>query len=240
MKKYGLIGRPLSHSFSAGYFKKKFAELNITSEYKNYELEHIDDVKQLFELGLDGFNVTIPYKIDILDYLDGLSPDAAAMGAVNCVKRENDKYIGYNADWIGFRDSLLELIGSSLLPALVLGYGGASKAVIYCLEHLNIPYQIISRKEGHMTYQQLNEQTMDRYKIIINTTPLGMHPEVNTFPSIPYKNLNNTHYLYDLVYNPSMTVFLQRGQHQGAKIKNGMDMLILQAEKSWAIWNETI
>jgi shikimate dehydrogenase len=240
MKKFGLIGRPLSHSFSAGYFKKKFEELNISSEYKNYELAEIDEVKQLFELGLDGFNVTIPYKIDILDYLDDLSPDAAAMGAVNCVKREGDKYIGYNADWIGFRDSLLELIGESRPPALVLGYGGASKAVIYCLEQLGISYQIISRKEGHMAYQQLNKDILDEHKLIINTTPLGMHPEVATLPSIPYQYIDGSHYLYDLVYNPPVTAFLQKGQDKGAKIKNGMDMLILQAEKSWAIWNETI
>jgi shikimate dehydrogenase len=238
MRKFGLIGRPLSHSFSAKYFKEKFEHLGIEDEYKNYELTTIQDVNQLLEQGIDGFNVTIPYKIDIIDFLDELSEDAEAMGAVNCVKRVGSKYIGHNADWVGFRDSLLDLIGECREPALVLGYGGAAKAVIYSLNKLNIAYKIISRKEGHLAYNELNQEIIQNSKIIINTTPLGMHPEIETYPEIPYQYITDTHYLYDLVYNPEMTLFLKKGQDLGAKIKNGMDMLLLQAEESWRIWNE--
>jgi shikimate dehydrogenase len=237
MKKLGLIGKPLSHSFSAGYFKQKFETLGSSDEYSNYELENIEDVKSLLESGIDGFNVTIPYKIDIIDYLDELTDDAKAMGAVNCVKREGDKYIGHNADWVGFRDSFLELIGNERLPALVLGYGGAAKAVVYALEKLNIQYQVVSRKEGHLSYASIDESIIASNKIIINTTSLGMHPEIETCPEIPYEFITEKHFLYDLVYNPSVTLFLDKGAKNGAKTKNGMDMLLLQAEESWRIWN---
>ena len=240
MKKYVLIGFPLSHSFSPAYFKKKFEDLGIEDcEYKAYPIPHIIEVQKLLDEHVLGFNVTIPYKQDIIDFLKEMDPCAAEIGAVNCVRNIDGHLYGYNTDEYGFRMSLLELIGDSFDgEALVLGTGGAAKAVFYVLKELGIPYNIVSRKQDCLNYEQLTPEIIDRYKLIINSTPVGMHPHNDECPHIPYEGISENHYLYDLIYNPAETLFLRYGKERGAKIKNGADMLILQAEKSWEIWNQ--
>ncbi len=242
MKQYGLIGKKLSHSFSPSYFSKKFMELGVNAQYLAYELEQIDEVKTLFAKSINGFNITIPYKEEIIPFLDGLNEDATEIGAVNCVENIDGKFIGHNTDWVGFKDSLLDLIGSSRDNALVLGFGGAAKAVVYALKKLGIKYKIVSRQQGDkfIKYDELNEEIILNHSIIINTTSLGMYPHIDTFPELPYDHISKAHFLYDLVYNPELTLFLEKGKNKGASIKNGHDMLILQAEESWRIWNNEI
>lgn len=243
MRKFGLIGEHLPHSFSGHYFAAKFEREGITNcEYSLYELAQIEDVKPLLHPtdGLEGFNITIPYKRDIIQYLDVLSPEAKAVGAVNCVKRVDDKLIGYNTDIIGLYDSMVTFLdGAQPSHALILGTGGAASAVEYVMQQLNIAYKVVSRSkgEGRITYSELTPDIVATTPLIINATPLGTFPDVESAPDLPYQSLTPSHYLFDLVYNPPLTQFLKRGKERGAKICNGEAMLIGQAEAAWKIWN---
>ncbi|WP_142686025.1 shikimate dehydrogenase family protein [Chitinophaga polysaccharea] len=242
MKIYGLIGYPLSHSFSKGFFKEKFEKENISGcVYDNFPIPGISEFTSLLEQHpqLHGLNVTIPYKEAVIPFLDELSDAAAQIGAVNCIHFKNGKKTGYNTDVIGFTKSLQPLLQPHHQKALVLGTGGAAKAIMYALEQLGITYTVVSRQpvNGAVSYESLTRQVMEDHTVIVNTTPLGMYPKTGTFPEIPYQYITSRHLLYDLVYNPAETAFLQRGAAQGAAIKNGYEMLILQAEASWEIWN---
>lgn len=244
MKRYGLIGYPLGHSLSAEYFTRKFSrEGRSDCQYKLYELQSIEEINQLLSTVPDlvGFNVTIPYKQAIIRYLDDLSDQARAIGAVNCVKREAGRLVGYNTDAEGFRYALTAFIGTeSLERALVLGSGGASKAVQYVLAQLEISYDLVSRDSalGNYTYNDLSDEVIGSHRLIINTSPVGMSPRNDDTPRLPYAFLTPSHYLFDLVYNPTETQFMARGKQQGAHICNGLDMFVRQAECAWAIWNE--
>jgi shikimate dehydrogenase len=247
MRLYGLIGYPLSHSFSAAYFAKKFADENIRDT--GYQLFPIPNITELPDLlaqqpGLAGFNVTIPYKIAILPYLSQLSAEAAGVGAVNCVRIERTgsdvKLTGHNTDIFGFRESLLPFLKPNHKQALVLGTGGAAKAVCYTLQQLGIAFSLVSRKADDaniLSYRQLNREVISGNLLIINTTPAGMYPNTVACPEIPYRFLTHDHVLYDLVYNPVETLFMKKGLAAGATVSNGLLMLELQAEKSWEIWN---
>lgn len=247
MKKlYGLIGYPLSHSFSKSYFSNKFQQEKITnSEYDLFEIDRIELVEEVFtKRNIRGFNVTIPYKHDIMRYMDDFDHSAKKVGAVNVVKIFGDgTKIGYNSDYYGFKISLENWLPKSHdAKALVLGIGGAAKAVMAVLDDLEIPYLKISRDstKGDLTYRALKEQQniIQEHHLIINTTPLGMQPNVEKLPDIPYSQLDKDHYLYDLIYNPARTNFIIQGEKYGASTKNGFEMLQLQAEKSWEIWNK--
>ena len=237
---YGLIGYPLGHSFSEKYFAAKLSSLHSDALYRNFPLERIDLLPTLIRSHpeLCGFNVTIPYKEQIIPYLDKLDEEAARVGAVNCVRIENGKLTGYNADIYGFESSLLTLIGGERPAALVLGSGGASKAVKFVLSRLQMPFVEVSRtkRSGNLTYGELSPEVMERHLLIVNTTPLGTFPDTESAPAIPYDLLTSRHCLFDLFYNPPLTRFLSQGQTHGAAIKNGYDMLVGQAEKSWEIW----
>lgn len=247
MKLYGLLGYPLGHSFSAKYFAEKFAKEGIDATYKNFEFAEVADAVAylLQQDDLQGFNVTIPHKQAIIPYLNGLSAEAEAIGAVNvvCVKRDADgtvKLLGCNSDVVGFSNSIQPLLRPKLhSKALVLGTGGASKAVMYGLRKLGVEPIYVSRtpKEGQLTYNDLTPEVMRDYKVIVNCTPLGMYPKVDACPDIPYQYLTPDHLLYDLVYNPLETLFMKRGAAQGAVVKNGLEMLHLQAEAAWVDWN---
>ena len=245
MRRYGLIGYPLSHSFSKTYFAEKFAKNNITDcQYNNFPIASILEFPALIEAHKDlrGLNVTIPYKLQVIPFLHKKNEVVEKIGACNCIKIIDQKLYGYNTDVIGFEQSLLEYLEPHHQQALILGTGGAAKAVEYVLEKLGISYLYVSRTADNdknvISYDQLNEKVISSHTLIINTTPLGTFPDIQTFPDIPYGLLTKKHYLFDLVYNPSLTVFLEKGKRQGATIKNGYDMLILQAEESWRIWNE--
>jgi len=236
MRHYGIIGFPLLHSFSAKYFNEKFATEKIDAEYSLYPLKELTEerIKELLDT-LDGMNVTMPYKQVIIPYLDRLDETARAVGAVNVVHNK----VGYNTDCIGFMNSIRPLLRKSDRKALVLGTGGASKAVCYGLSKLGVSPTLVSRtpKEGVLGYNQLTEEVMHDYTVIINCTPLGMAPEENTCPDIPYQWITARHLLFDCVYNPEETVFLHKGKAQGATIRNGMEMLTGQAKAAWKIWN---
>ncbi len=244
----GLIGYPLSHSFSKKYFADKFAEANISDfNYELYPIEQITDLPKLIQQtpNLLGLNVTIPYKVQVMPYLDEIDAEAAKVGAVNTIKFEQGKLKGYNTDIYGFEHSLLDLIKSSSKPfhqlkALVLGTGGASKAVVHVLDKLDIFSQLVSRtkKNDVLTYDSLDVTKFKDYNIVINTTPLGTYPNAQTCPLLPYDAIQPDHYFYDLVYNPAESLFLKNAKQRGASIKNGSDMLILQAEKAWSIWTD--
>lgn len=245
-KLYGLIGKTLKHSFSQKYFRQKFIKENIgSSDYLLFELESIHEFPSLLANNPDlrGLNVTIPYKLEVMQFLDEIDSKSKEIGAVNTIKFFDDKIIGYNTDYLGFKQSLLDWI----LPpyhqykALVLGTGGASKAVIAALQDLNISYQYVSRTADQfaVSYQDLQSKNaiLQEHQLIINTTPLGTSPNIDEAPPIPYEALSNQHFLYDLVYNPAETLFIKLGKEKGAKTKNGLEMLELQAEKAWEIWN---
>jgi shikimate dehydrogenase len=248
MKVFGLIGFPLTHSFSKKYFEEKFINEEIyNSIYENFEIKNINDLPALLESypDLQGFNVTIPYKEDVKKYVDELDYSAQKVGAINVIKVTPDhRLIGYNSDYYGFRASLESWLGSkiSFVSSLVFGTGGASKAVRVVLEDCNIPYKTVSRdeKKGDYVYYELieDQKIVEGHTLIINTTPIGMYPHVNEAPHLPYDLLNENYHLYDLIYNPDETLFLRKGREAGANIKNGLEMLILQAEKSWEIWNQ--
>lgn len=243
MMKYGLLGHPLHHSFSKKYFTDKFNNLNLNFSYENFDFDNIENFISEYknDPSLVGFNVTIPYKSKIIPYLDDINESAEQIGAVNVVQIKNGKWKGFNSDIIGFKESLLPLLNNHHRSALILGNGGASKAVAYVLQSIHIPYRIVSRNpslENELGYEQLDKSMIENNQIIINTTPLGMHPKQDEFPAIPYESLSYSHLCYDLIYNPEVTQFLAKAQASGAIIKNGLEMLILQAEAAWEIWNE--
>lgn len=239
-KKYGLIGFPLSHTFSPGYFTNKFEKLHITNaEYKAYPLASIKELPALMASGMTGLNVTIPYKQDVMKYLDEISDEAKAIGAVNTLHLVDNRWIGYNTDCYGFERSLLKsLAGRKVSDALVLGSGGSSLAVRHVLSKLGIHHHTLSRNPSQLTYEKLSQQMIERHPLIINTTPLGMSPNTDTCPDIPYEYLTSDHILFDLIYNPEKTLFLTKGLSKGCTVQNGYDMLLLQADRSWEIWND--
>lgn len=242
MKQYGLIGYPLTHSFSKKYFEEKLSAEGIAdSAYELYPIKEIGELPKLLQTtpGLCGLNVTIPYKEQVIPLLNKLSPVAKEAGAVNCIKIEEGEAIGYNTDVIGFEKSLLRFLdGHTPRGVFVLGTGGSAKAVSYVLEKLRMPYLRVTRKVivGTIGYADI-PLLMQESNLFINTTPLGMYPEINACVDIPYEDLNENDFLFDLVYNPVETEFLKRGALQKAKTKNGLEMLELQAEESWRIWN---
>lgn len=247
-KQYGLIGYPLGHSFSRGFFTEKFLREGIDAMYSNYEIPSVDQLETILEANahLVGFNVTIPHKENIIPLLSAMSDEAKAIGAVNVVKVTRDgnsvSLKGYNSDVVGFVNSIKPLLNMEIhRKALVLGTGGASKAVVYGLNGLvGIETQLVSRSKlvNTITYEELNAQVLKEYKVIVNCSPLGTFPKVDEAPAIPYDLLGTEHLLYDLVYNPAETEFLKRGKAKGTTIKNGAEMLELQAIEAWRIWNE--
>ena len=246
MQKYGLVGYPLSHSFSRRFFTDFFEKNALEATYLNFELSDLSQLPATLveHPELVGFNVTIPYKEAILPYLDCIDPQASDIKAVNTVRinRSGGKIelTGFNTDLIGFNDSLLPLLRPHHTKALVLGTGGASKAVVHVLHNLFISVQSVSReaKEGiSISYGQLTRELIEQHTIVVNTTPLGTFPKTEGYPEIPYEYLSDKHLLYDLVYNPPVTRFLQKGADRGATIKNGLEMLQLQAMAAWRIWN---
>ena len=238
MKKYGLIGKKLGHSFSREFFNEKFKQLNLKNHYyENYELENLLGLKELIKKNnLNGINVTIPFKEKILKYLDIIDNAAKQIGSVNTIKIKNQKLIGYNTDTYGFEQSIIKLI-KNRKSALILGSGGSSKAVQYVLKKNNINTTIISRK-NEKNYNKLVKEDIINNLIIINTTPLGMYPNIETCPEIPYEYLSHKHLVYDLVYNPKKTLFLKKAENQNCNITNGFEMLKNQANEAWKIWQE--
>jgi shikimate dehydrogenase len=242
MKQFGIIGYPLLFSFSKNYFEEKFAKENLQD--CSFELFPIENVELFTEIiasnkNLQGLAVTIPHKQAVMPLLTHISDAATAIGAVNCIKIFDGKTIGYNTDVIGFEKSLLPLLQSHHTKALVLGTGGASKAVQYVLKKLYIPFLLVSRNktDNTITYENISAEIIQTHTLIINTTPLGMTPNEEGFADIPYHLISSKHLLYDLIYKPEKTLFLQKGEEQGCVIKNGFEMLILQAEENWEIWN---
>ena len=243
MKEYGLIGKNLKHSFSAKYFNNKFEKEGIKNcNYQLFELANIEDIRIFIQSNpnLKGFNITIPYKEAIIPYLDEVDDMVKEIGACNCVKIEDGKLIGFNTDVAGFMLSILPLIEPQHHSAVILGNGGAAKAVIYSLEQISIDYQVFAREPKNkyeLIWSELNEQHIEDNKIIINTTPIGMWPNVDNSPEIPFHALDRFHLVYDLIYNPETTKFLKKAIDQDAIIKNGLEMLEQQAEAAWDIWN---
>lgn len=248
---FGLIGYPLSHSFSKSYYTNKFEEEGIKDiGYELYPLSTIQEFPLLIKQHpkLMGVNVTIPYKVDVLSFINDLSPEAAAIGAVNCIRihRSSDGntfLTGYNTDVYGFSESLKPLLKPEHTHAIVLGNGGAARAVCYALEQLGISFLVACRQfraefSNQIYFEELKSDLLKKYKMVINTTPLGTFPKVEEAPTIPYEALTSKHLLYDLIYNPEETAFLKEGRERGAAIKNGYEMLVLQAEKNWDIWME--
>jgi shikimate dehydrogenase len=246
MRVYGIIGYPLGHSFSQKYFTEKFVREGIADcSYQMFSLPDIAELKNIIANtpNLCGLNVTIPHKQSVLTFLDDTSKLPQGLQACNCIKISNGKLVGYNTDVIGFEQSLLPKLKPHHTHALILGNGGAAEAVKFVLQKLNINYKIVSRKfhhSSHLTYIDVNKQILKEHTLIINTTPLGTSPNINECPAIPYQYLTAQHFLFDLVYNPAKTLFLQKGEGQGAATQNGYDMLLIQAEESWRIWNEGI
>lgn len=242
MKHYGLIGRPLGHSASARYFGQKFSREGLDAEYTLYELPEIGALEDMLPSDIEGFNVTIPYKREVMPLLDSISPEAQAVGAVNCVRCRDGRRTGYNTDVVGIRHSLDTLLGAEnhALKALVLGTGGASQAVRYVLAERGIEYLIVSRNttRGDITYEDITPEIVAEYRLIINATPVGMYPKVEEAPALPYTALTEANYLFDTIYNPAQTEFLRRGAEAGAHTLNGVEMFTAQAEASWKIWNE--
>lgn len=247
MKKFGLIGFPLEHSFSKAYFSEKFKKENIANcTYENYPLEDISELNDLIRENntLIGLNVTIPYKQAVIPFLDEIDNEAAEIGAVNTIKisrAEKEPFLkGYNTDIYGFEKPLLEVLTKDHRKALILGTGGASKAVEYILKKHNINCHYVSRKPGNpgiYSYSDLTEELITHYHIIVNTSPIGMYPNINDKPKIPYGSLGEQHILYDLIYNPEKTLFLKEGEKRNCSLINGLPMLHKQAEKAWEIWN---
>jgi len=242
MDKYGLVGRDISYSFSKNYFENKFTEEEISAKYQNYDLPNLADFREIVahEKNLKGINVTIPYKQSILPFLDQLDEQAAKIGAINTIQIKNKKLVGYNTDCFGFMKSLFPLLEKQHKEALILGTGGAAKAVAHALRSLGIAYTFVSRNptKNDLSYQQVNEEILSNKFLIINCTPLGTFPNVEEAPNIPYEFLGRRHLLYDLIYNPSLTTFLANGKNKGCKLYNGQKMLEYQAERSWEIWQE--
>ena len=240
MKTYGLIGRNLSHSFSYKYFQEKFFKEQLSDcQYLNFELEDISSLRELVrENNIKGLNITIPFKEKVIPFLDKLSKDAAEIGAVNTIEIKGEKLIGHNTDVFGFAQSFIPLL-KERKNALILGNGGASKCVQFVLKKNNVDFIVVSRNSD-FTLAEITEETIQKHSIIINTTPLGMYPKTDRFPHLPYNAINSKHLVYDLVYNPEQSTFLRKAKAKNAEIKNGKQMLYLQAEKSWKIWNLSI
>lgn len=238
---YGIIGYPLAHTFSPAYFNNKFAKENIDAVYNAYPLASIDELPALIwaNHNLRGLNVTIPYKESVLKYLQEIDDDAARVGAVNCITIQKKVLKGYNTDIIGFKQSLIPVLQPYHKHALILGTGGGARAVAFVLDRLGIPYVHVSRSKtnGMWSYDELTPEIIAQRNLIINTTPLGMYPNLETYPPIPYYALTHHHLLFDLIYNPLETKFLDLGKQNGAVTKNGYEMLHIQAEASWEIWN---
>jgi shikimate dehydrogenase len=248
MEQYGLIGHPLKHSFSKSFFNDKFNAESIDAEYINFDIPSIKEFKSILKEhpNLKGLNVTIPYKEQVIPYLDQLSENAQLIGAVNVVKIDRNKgkikLTGFNSDIIGFKESIQPLLGEHHQRALILGTGGSAKAIFYGLKQLGIIATYVSREKSSemvLTYQELTERVMTTHSIIVNCTPVGMWPNVDECPAIPYECVTEKHLLYDLLYNPNETLFMKKGKERGAKVKNGLEMLLLQAFASWEFWNET-
>ncbi|MEO6314289.1 MAG: shikimate dehydrogenase [Chitinophagaceae bacterium] len=242
MRQFGLIGYPLSHSFSKKFFAEKFAAEKLDNcAYDNYPIAEIGDITSLVKGTpfLEGLNVTIPYKEQVIPFLSDQSAVVKETGACNCIKIEDGKLYGHNTDVTGFELSLITHLAPHHSQALILGTGGAAKAVEYVLRKLGIHYRYVSRNPtpGNLSYAAVTPGIMTDYTLIINTTPLGMYPDTDSLPLLPYESLSTRHYLFDLVYNPATTRFLSKGEQQGAVIKNGAGMLLIQAEESWKIWN---
>jgi shikimate dehydrogenase len=241
MKQFGLIGYPLGHSFSKKYFEEKFAKENLQHcVFDLFPIKEIGAFRNLIaeQQNFVGLAVTIPYKETVIPFLDDITDSAKEIGAVNCIQFKNGKTIGYNTDVIGFEKSLLPLLQPQHTKALILGTGGASKAVQYVLKNMGIDFLLVSRTKTNntITYKDISEEVLKNHSLIINTTPLGMSPKEEGFADIPYQFLTPKHLLYDLIYKPEKTLFLQKGEQQGCIIKNGFDMLALQAEENWKIW----
>ena len=244
MKLYGLIGYPLGHSFSKQYFTEKFIKEGLEDcAFEAFPISSIDQFSDLLKGNgsLKGLSVTIPYKEKVLDFVTELSEEVKFIGATNSIKINGDKLIAYNTDIVGFEQSFIKLLQPHHTKALILGTGGASKAVQYVCKKLGIEFLVVTRNEdvaaGFINYSMIDEAMMNEFTVIINASPVGMSPDENVCPAIPYQFINASHYLYDLVYKPAKTLFLQKGEEQGATIENGYDMLIIQAEASWKIWN---
>ena len=235
MKRYGIIGNPLGHSYSEKYFTELFAREGLDAVYHPYAIEDIESAKILID-ELEGANVTYPYKEAIIPYLREVEAVASQIGAVNVVHRGK----GYNTDWIGFRDSLCPLLRENDRRALLLGTGGVSKAIQYALRNLGIEFTLVSRKPekagGVIGYEKVDEEVLACHQIVVNCTPLGMHPYEKELADIPYGYLTREHLLYDCIYNPERTLFLQKGEEMGCRIKNGLEMLHLQADEAWKVW----
>ncbi len=245
MHTLGLIGKNISYSFSKAYFSRQFERDNLPFNYENFDLQHISELKQLLasNKSIIGFNVTIPYKEEIIPLLDNLHEEAKQIGAVNTITvSKTGKLKGYNTDFYGFEKSIKPLLKLHHKTALILGTGGASKAITYALQRLGISFDYVSRTVKHnakFTYSLLTPEILKKYTIIINCTPLGTHPNIDRCPNIPYEGITDRHLLYDLVYNPDETKFLKLGKNNGAQICNGYKMLEFQADKAWEIWNTT-
>jgi shikimate dehydrogenase len=242
MKKiYGLIGEKLSHSFSKSFFENKFQSLNIDCVYENFELETISQINDVFNVSdLAGLNVTIPYKEAVIPFLDELDESAKSVGAVNCIQIKNGKHIGHNTDVFGFRQMIKPFLESHHERALILGKGGAAKAVAYVLKDLGLAVFFVTRnpkEENDFSYDDVNEAMMHSCGIIVNTTPVGMFPDIENAPAIPYEYLSDQNLVVDLIYNPKETLFMKKAKSVGAIAINGETMLHQQAEKSWEIWN---
>ncbi len=245
MDKYGLIGKHLGHSFSIGYFNEKFQSEGIDATYENFEISTVDGIREIIDTNpeLKGLNVTIPYKEEVINYLDFVSPNAREIGAVNVIKvvHKGKKTIlkGYNSDIIGFTRSIEPMLKPYHKKALILGTGGAAKAVMTGLKSLGVETLMVSRstRPNTIRYEQLTPNLVQEYNVIVNCTPLGMYPKVNEFPQLPYEGMNEKNLLYDLIYNPDETMFMRKGKAQGAVTKNGLEMLLLQAFASWEFWN---
>jgi shikimate dehydrogenase len=242
MKRYGLIGYPLTHSLSQQYFTDKFSQEGINDcIYERFSIPSIDDLHTILDTHKDlcGFNITIPYKKEVLAFLTERSKAVEEVGACNCVKIEGQNLIGYNTDVIGFENSLIPFLKPTHNQALVLGTGGAALAIVYVLQKLGIAYKYVSRTaaEGQFSYNDLDASVMELHTLVINTTPLGMFPNIEACPDIPYQLLTPEHHLFDLTYNPAESTFLAKGKQMGATIQNGQQMFVEQAEQSWRIWN---
>ncbi len=247
MDKYGLIGYPLGHSFSISYFNDKFADEGINARYENFEISSIDQLQEVLDTNpnLRGLNVTIPYKEKVIEFLDSITPEAQAIGAVNVIRVSHEgkktKLKGYNSDVIGFTKSIEPMLDSNWhKKALILGTGGASKAINYGLKSLGLETVFVSRyqRPGTIQYESITPEVIREYNVIVNCTPLGMYPHTEECPLLPYEAMDYHTILYDLIYNPDETLFMKRGREQGAEVKNGLEMLLLQAFASWEFWHE--
>ena len=242
MKLYGLIGYPLGHSFSKNYFTQKFEKEQLKCRFENFAIEDITLLPAILQNNpsLLGLCVTIPYKQKVISFLHELSSEVQQIGACNSIRISNGKLTGFNTDTIGFKQSLMRQLQPYHTKALILGTGGASKAVEYVLQQLGIAYTLVSRSAGErsMRYEMLSEAVIKNHLLIINASPVGTFPDVNQCPAIPYEAVGSRHFLFDLIYNPEKTLFLKQGLERGAVVQNGHDMLIAQAEASWKLWNE--